>query len=200
MFTGTASARFHLGGTLGEPRAVGDLKVDTGSVLFPFATFKVQEGTVRLRESDPFHARVSLVALSQRRDYQLRLSVTGNLPTPVVTFTSSPALDSSDLVMMVMAGRPPAESTGTSTSQRAAALGAYLGRSVFDELGFGGGEDRLEFTSGEEVSRQGRETYGIEYKLRDRWSVEGEYDQFDSYNADVKYRIYSQESHPREKK
>src|SRR6185295_15937680 len=61
VFTGTVSARFHLGGTLGEPRAVGDLTVDTGSVLFPFATFKVQQGALRLREADPFHARINLV-------------------------------------------------------------------------------------------------------------------------------------------
>jgi translocation and assembly module TamB len=48
--------------------------------------------------------------------------------------------------------------------------------------------------SGEQVSRQGRETYEIEYKLGEHWSLVGEYDEFDSYNAGIKWRIYSQEA------
>ena len=140
------------------------------------------------------------MAMSQRRDYQLRLAVTGDLPTPVITLSSTPVLDSTDVLLLVMTGRPPTEDTQTSSVQRVALLGAYLGRGVFEDLGFNGGEDRLEISSGEQVSQQGKETYAFEYKLNDRWSVEGEYDQFDSYNADLKRRIYIQESRPREKK
>jgi translocation and assembly module TamB len=195
VFNGTASARFHLGGTLGEPRAVGDLSVDQGTVLFPFAAFKVQQGTIRLSEADPFHANINVVATSQRRDYQLRLEVTGQLPEPVIAMTSTPALDSTDVLLMVMTGRPPTEDTPTSSVQRLALFGAYLGRGLFEDLGMGG-EDRLEISSGEQISTEGRETYELEYKLGARWSLVGEYDQFDSYNADLKRRIYIQESVP----
>ena len=44
--------------------------------------------------------------------------------------------------------------------------------------------------SGEKISRQGRETYDIEYKLTDRWSVTGEYNEYDEYNAGVKWRAF----------
>jgi translocation and assembly module TamB len=50
--------------------------------------------------------------------------------------------------------------------------------------------DRLMFSSGEHVSRQGRETYSIEYRLNNRWSLTGEYDEFDDYNAGVKWRVF----------
>ena len=200
VFSGTASARFHLGGTLGEPRAVGDLAVDQGQVIFPFATFKVQQGTVRLSEADPFHATINLVATSQRRDYQLRLEVTGQLPSPVIALTSSPALEAGDALLLVMTGQPPASETATSSgAQRVALLGAYLGRGVLQDLGLGN-EDRLEISAGAQVSQQGRETYELEYKLGEKWSLVGEYDQFDAYNAGLKWRIYTQESLPREKK
>ena len=199
VFNGTTSARFHLGGTLGEPRAVGDLTVDQGQVLFPFASFKVQQGTLRLSEADPFHARINLVAGSQRRDFQLRLEVTGLLPSPLITLSSTPALESGDVLLMVMTGRPPTGESTSSSAERFALLGAYLGRGIFQDLGIGG-EDRLEFSTGEQVSEQGRETYEFDYKLGEKWSLVGEYDRFDGYNAGLKWRVYTQESAPHEKK
>ena len=201
VFNGTASARFQLGGTLGEPRAVGELTVNDGQVLFPFATFTVQSGTLRLRESDPFHAAVNVIANSQRHDYQLRLEATGQLPTPNLVLSSTPALDAEDVLLMVMTGQPPANDATTTSSagQRLAVLGAYLGKGIFDDLGYGG-ENRLEISTGEQVSLQGRETYDFEYKLSKRWSLTGEYDRFDSYNAGLKWRVYTKESKPVEKK
>ncbi|HEY4245541.1 MAG TPA: translocation/assembly module TamB domain-containing protein [Lacunisphaera sp.] len=201
VFNGTASARFQLGGTLGEPRAVGELTVNEGQVLFPFATFAVQSGTLRLRESDPFHATVNVIANSQRHDYQLRLEATGQLPTPNLVLSSTPALDAEDVLLMVMTGQPPTNDATTTSSagQRLAVLGAYLGKGIFDDLGYGG-ENRLEISTGEQVSLQGRETYEFEYKLDKRWSLTGEYDRFDSYNAGLKWRVYTEESKPVEKK
>ena len=201
VFNGTASARFQLGGTLGEPRAVGELTVNDGQVLFPFATFTVQTGTLRLRESDPFHAAVNVTATSQRHDYQLRLEATGQLPTPNLVLSSTPALEAEDVLLMVMTGQPPANDATTTSSagQRLAVLGAYLGKGIFDDLGYGG-DNRLEISTGEQVSLQGRETYDFEYKLSKRWSLTGEYDRFDSYNAGLKWRVYTQESKPVEQK
>jgi translocation and assembly module TamB len=86
-----------------------------------------------------------------------------------------------------------------SSGPRLALLGAYLGRGWFQDLGFGG-EDRLEISSGEHVSELGRETYEFEYKLGKRWSLQGEYDQFDCYNAGLKWRVFTEESTPLEKK
>jgi translocation and assembly module TamB len=201
-YNGTASAHFLLGGTFAEPRAVGEVAVDQGQVLFPFATFKVQQATVRLREADPFHAVVNLNATSQRRDYQLRLEMTGELPAPNVTITSTPALGAADVLLMVMTGQPPVGDTPyatTGSGPRFALLGAYLSRGFFQNLGFSG-EDRLEISAGEHISRSGRETYEFEYKLGEHWSLQGEYDEFDAYNAGVKWRVYTQEGAPLEKK
>ena len=200
VFNGIASASFHLTGTLGEPRAVGELTVDRGQVLFPFATLAVQTGAVRLRESDPFKAMVNLNATSQRQGYQLRLDVSGALPAPSVILTSTPALDAEEVLLMVMTGQSPNSlATPSSGNQRLAFLGAYLGRGLFRDLGLGD-EDRLEISSGLQISAQGRETYEFEYKLDPRWSLTGEYDQFDSYNAGLKWRVYTREGKPLEPK
>lgn len=198
VFNGTASARFRLVGTLGEPHAIGELTMNEGRVLFPFATFKVQTGRVRLRESDPFHATVALTATAARRDYQLRLEATGELPSPNILLTSSPSLEADEVLLLVMTGQAPGEAAASGGKQLAL-LGAYLSRGLFQDLGVGGG-DRLEISSGAQVSEQGRDTYEFEYKLGERTALVGEYDRFDSYNAGLKWRVFTQESLPLEKK
>ena len=143
--------------------------------------------------------------VQQRRDYQMRLEVTGELPTPNILITSTPALEAADVLLMVMTGQVPASTSDTASSatgssgQRFALLGAYLSRGLFQDLGFSG-EDRLEISAGEHISRSGRETYEFEYKLGKRWSLTGEYDEFDAYNAGLKWRVYTEEGTPLAKK
>jgi translocation and assembly module TamB len=193
VFKGYATPKFHLSGTLGEPRAVGDITVDEGRVLFPFATFTVQYASVRLSDADPFHPQLALNAQARYHDYQLRLEGSGPVETPTVTFSSIPALETAQVLMMVTSGQvPDTDTAGARTgSQRLTQLGTYLGQGLLQ--GASGDASRLEITAGERVSRQGKETYEFTYRLDDRWSLVGEYDEYDEYNAGVKWRAYTQE-------
>lgn len=190
VFSGLASARFRLGGTLGEPRAIGDATVEEGQVLMPFASFEVRQGAVRLTEESPHEPTVFLRGTARHWGYDLNMEVSGKASAPAITFTSSPALDSEQILLMVMTGAAPANEMSNTLTNRAVQIGAFLGQSLVGNLTGGGGEpDRLTVESGERISEQGRETYSIEYKLNDRWSVTGEYDEFDQYNAGFKWRI-----------
>jgi translocation and assembly module TamB len=119
------------------------------------------------------------------------MEIAGTAQEPSLVFTSSPALDSEQLLLMVTTGAAPSNEVTYSSTQRFARLGTYLGQSL---LGSFGGDatsaDRLSISSGEKVSRQGRETYNIEYKLAERWKWVGEYDEFDDYNVGLKWRLY----------
>jgi translocation and assembly module TamB len=76
--------------------------------------------------------------------------------------------------------------------QRAQGLGLFVGKNLLSDFGLGGnGQERLTVRSGEEISESGRPTYDIEYKLTGRWSVIGEYDRFDQYNLNLKFKAYS---------
>lgn len=191
IFAGVASARFKLGGTLGEPRLTGEAVVDRGQVLLPFALFKVQQGAVRLTEADPYEPRLSMTGISRRYGYDLRMLVSGTASVPVVTFTSSPPLDAEQVLRMVMTGETPRNEITYTGNQRFARLGTYLGQNLINT--FGGDvadEGRLSIATGEKVSRQGRETYEIEYGLNDRFTLVGEYDEFDDYNLGIKWRVF----------
>jgi translocation and assembly module TamB len=70
-------------------------------------------------------------------------------------------------------------------------LGAYFGQSFFSGLSGDGSAERLSVTSGQEISVKGKPTYEVEYRIAPRWWVVGEYDQFDDYNAGIKWRVYT---------
>jgi len=201
LFTGLASAHFRLRGTLGDPRATGEAVVNEGKVLLPFATFNVRQGDVRLTETNPFEPRISLVGTSRRFGYDLRMEVSGTVEKPRLTFSSTPPLESEQVLLMVMAGETPQNEMTYTSRDRAARLGAYLGQSLLKQLG-GNPEatERLSVTVGERISRQGRETYGVEYELTPRWSLVGEYDEFDEYNVGVKWRVWSEKDANEERK
>jgi len=190
LFHGTASARFLLDGTLGNPRALGEVSIDQGEVIFPFVTFKVQLGTVRLTAADPYHPQLNVTAIARRYSYDLRMEATGPAEAPLLKFTANPALISEQVLLMVMAGQAPTEDlTSSNGSQRLTRLGTYFGQSLIQGLG---GGDRLEITAGERVSDKGHETYQLEYKLNERWSAVSEYDEYDQFNAGLKWRIYTE--------
>lgn len=196
VFSGIASTHFHLGGTLGEPRAIGDATIDEGSVLMPFATFTVAQGVVRLSEEDPTEPTIFLRGTGQHFGYDLTLEVTGKASSPNITFRSSPALDPDQVLLMVMTGAAPTNEVNTSVSHRALQIGAFFGQNLLGGImGGSASPDRLSIASGEKVSEQGNETYDIEYKLNDRWTLTGEYDEFDEYNVGFKWRIAPKKLH-----
>jgi translocation and assembly module TamB len=190
LFAGTASARFRLGGTLGDPTMSGEAIVDSGVVSLPFAAFKIDQGAVRLTPSDPNSLQLFVTGTSRRYGYDLRMEVSGTVETPVVVFSSSPALDAKQVLLMVMAGELPHDEITYGTAQRAARLGTYFGQSLISSFGGDSAEaERLSITTGERISSLGRETYEAEYRLSDRFALAGEYDEYDAYNVGVKWSL-----------
>ncbi|MBC8040559.1 MAG: translocation/assembly module TamB domain-containing protein [Opitutaceae bacterium] len=192
LFNGVASANFRLRGTLGDPRVTGEAVVNQGQVLLPFATFVVRQGRVRITEQDPFQPMIALTGTSRRYGYDLRMEISGTTDKPDMTFTSTPSLESEQVLLMVMAGETPKNEISYTGRERAARLGAYFGQSLLSQLGADQtAADKLSIDVGERISQQGRETYEVEYELDRRWALVGEYDEFDEYNLGVKWRIFA---------
>jgi len=192
VFQGEASVNLKLEGTLKEPIATGDARIDSGTVRFPFGSLQVQQGFVQLSKDNPFRPQLSVAATAKRYGFDVRMEVTGSAEKPVLQFTSTPPLSSEQIIMMLTAGQLPGQNQIYSTTQRAQAFAVYLGRDLLSLFGIGEeGQDRLTVQSGENISSQGRATYNVEYKLNPRWSLTGEQDRFNEYNAGVKWRVFS---------
>ncbi len=193
VFKGLFSARFALTGTLAEPKALGDVKVDSGSIEFPFATLKVNSGVMSIREDNPYDILMDIEARSRIFGFDVRMLVGGYASAPRLEFESEPNLGSDAVLLMLTTGEIPDRSGYYSMQQRLTKLAIYLGRSLLMEFGLGGGSGESQFIieSGRDISQKGRETYNIEVLLTDTWSLVGGYDEFDSYNGGVKWRVYS---------
>jgi len=192
LFNGQITPNLRIQGTLREPIALGDLKVDNGLVRFPFADFQVQQGLVTLSSDNPFQPALLVSAGSRRFGYDVKMEVTGYADAPIIQFSSTPPLSSEQLVLMVTAGELPRTGATLSPQQRAQTAALFVGKDLLARWGFGdSSEPRLTITSGQELSEEGKPTYNIEFKLTDRWALEGEYDRFNAYNAGVKWRVYS---------
>jgi translocation and assembly module TamB len=177
---------------LKDPIALGDLRIDSGLVRFPFANFQVQQGLVTLTSQDPYRPKLLVRGASKQFGYDIRMDVSGAVDSPIVQFTSNPALSSEQILLMITAGQLPQGAFNLTPEQRAQTVALFLGRDFLSKLGFGDqSQDRLSISSGEEISLQGRPTYHVEYKLSPRWSVTGEYDRFGDFNAGLKWRVYS---------
>jgi translocation and assembly module TamB len=192
IFRGAISSTLRLDGTLGEPVALGEVRVSSGTIQFPFANFEVTEGLVSITSADPHEPRLFVTAAAERLGYNLKLEVTGPATDPRLQFSSSPPLSPEQILLMVTAGQAPAQAGQLSTEQRAQRLGLFVGRSLLSSLGVGAGsEDRLTIQSGEQVTQSGKPTYEVEYKLTDDWSIVGEYDRFNEFNVGVKWKVLS---------
>jgi translocation and assembly module TamB len=171
-----------------------------GRVLFPFANFSVGTGRVRITQANPFTPSLDFRATTNTLGHDLAMSLTGAPDDPRLVFSSSPPLSSADILLLVMTGQSPDDGFAYTDQQRAFRLGTYLGQGILEQLlGLDMGEERLSLTSGDKVTRQGRETYKLEYKIDKRWTAVGEYDEFDDYNIGLKWRFY-QSKPPKEKK
>src|SRR6185369_2723717 len=73
LFNGEVSANLTLQGTLKDPIAIGDLKINSGFVRFPFANLDVQQGFVTLTSAELYRPQLQVTAASKRFGYDVKM-------------------------------------------------------------------------------------------------------------------------------
>ncbi len=192
VFQGEVSASIQLSGTLKDPIALGQVKVEDGAVRFPFASLPVTQGLITLTSDNPYRPQLFVNAAAQVFGYDVKLQITGTADDPIMQFSSTPALGPDQILLMLGTGEVPRGALSLSGQRRAQTLAMFLGRSLLSQFGFGtGAANRLTIQSGENLTETGRPTYSVEYRLTPRWSVIGQYDRFNDYNLMLKWQVYS---------
>jgi hypothetical protein len=192
VFRDEASVNLHLGGTLREPVALGEARINSASIQFPFGSIKVEHGSITLSSDNPYQPQMFIHGTGQAYGYNIKMEITGGTDEPQITFSSTPPLSSEQILLMLTAGEIPRTEFTLSTRERANRLAVFFARNLLTQLGFGEeAAERLTIRPGEQIAEQGGVTYYIEYRLTDRWSATAEYDRFNALNAGLKWKIIS---------
>ncbi len=192
VFNGTVSADLQLRGSLIAPLLTGDARVTSGRLIFPFGALALSQGVASFTGADPRGPDVRITASGRSYRYDLRLEVKGPADGANIVFSSTPPLASEEILLMLTAGELPESDFAFSGSERAGRLATFLGKDLLSRyLGSDPAEERLILRSGESISKDGRLTYSVEYRLSDRWSILGEYDEFNAFNTDLKWKLFT---------
>jgi len=190
VFSGIISADFQLKGTLRTPVLTGDARVDSGRLVFPFGSLNLNQGFASLSGNDQRGPNLLINASGRNYRYDLRLEVSGPADGANIILSSTPPLTSEQILLMLTAGELPQSDFAFSNSARAGRLWTFLGTDLLSRfLGTDPAKERVIFRSGESISGEGKLTYSVEYRLSDRWSIIGAYDEFNAFNTDLKWKV-----------
>ncbi|MDR0428543.1 MAG: translocation/assembly module TamB, partial [Puniceicoccales bacterium] len=185
-FRGIISAQATVNGTFVVPVIYAQAVVSEGSILFPFARFRITHGTITI---DPTHGKPlwNVDSEAQLHNYDLRLHLGGNGNVPVFNFSSTPSLSNGDIVAMLTTGRLPDQRRIISGERNPfGALSAYFGMSILGN----DFTDRMRLQVGQNITESGKETMELEYIIDGRHSILAEYDRYDNYGMDIRLKIY----------
>ncbi len=177
------SANFQLKGTFGEPELLGSVRTVEGELYFPGAKFLLDEGEAYIEPSRPDVVQLNFSGVAHKASKVITMEVSQTLDDPQIQFQSTPPMSNAAIVRFL--------ATGSTSGGGLGNVGLYIGQGVLGAGGFEAGfVDRLSVDVGADTTRSGRNTLDVRYDLSDSWSIEGEYDVYDAYNADLIWSIF----------
>ncbi|MBU3937549.1 MAG: translocation/assembly module TamB, partial [Proteobacteria bacterium] len=198
---GAVRPEFSLVGTGEVPVLVGRIFVDPVSISLPAGRLVIESGIITFPKNDPDRPTFDVTAKSKLAGYDIDMHLQGTADEPVITLSSQPALPDSDLLLLVLTGRPPLNGAGSGRRQVAGMnMAVYLGKGLLANwFGNGGAEtdesvlERFELDIGREITSSGEDTVETRFRLveglllpGDRLFITSERDVYDNYNVGVK--------------
>jgi hypothetical protein len=166
-----------LRGTGDAPLIEGTVRIGDTRVALPASLLSFESGSITLSGTDPAVPEVELLGTSRKLGYDITIAVSGPYDSPEVLLTSSPPLPSEDILLLLVAGRPPGDALSRESAQQAGqTVAVYFAEDVvmgwLSGGGGGSGEggffDRLEVTTGREVSESGLPTAELSFRVTER--------------------------------
>jgi autotransporter translocation and assembly factor TamB len=198
---GAVRPELKLGGSGEAPVLSGKVYVDPTVLILPTGRIVFESGIILFDANHPDRPTLELIGESRLLGYDITVLVEGPYNEPIVTLSSVPPLSNEELLLLVIAGKHPKPSGGSSASQgRSVNIAVYVGRDLiarwFGMESMEAGEaifDRFEVETGKALTRAGDETIDARFRLTedvlrdgDTLYITGEKDVFDFYNAGVR--------------
>ncbi|MCF7800720.1 MAG: translocation/assembly module TamB domain-containing protein [Candidatus Marinimicrobia bacterium] len=121
-------------GSLAQPNITGRIAVKEGYILYLDRHFDVNTGILDFSDPHRLNPMINLQTVAHLKPFQTRsktayeifLNITGDLETPIVTLTSSPALDKTDILALLTIGATRTEMAGNTTDSQNTTLARVI--------------------------------------------------------------------------
>jgi len=188
------------------PLLHGTVYIEPTRLYLPTTAMTLSTGTVRFLEENPFVPELDLFGEARVLGHDIRADITGPYDEPELLLRSTPPLSQEDLFLLLITGRLPTDPERNNLLSTANTLAIYLARDTLARLVGDNGPldedavfERLEFAIGEEVSKNGTETFEVVFRLtskadkpKDRKDFRHAYlaarrDKFEDYNFGLRW-------------
>ncbi|MBV8135858.1 MAG: translocation/assembly module TamB, partial [Deltaproteobacteria bacterium] len=133
---GTLRARKPAGGPVD---VIGTLHTVRGSVSMVGKQFDLVRGDINFVGGAQIDPALDILAQDRLQNYLISANITGSASKPALSLSSAPSLEQSDILSMVMFGRPVNQLNGSQQQnlqkQAAGIAAAQAGRAIADSLG-----------------------------------------------------------------
>ncbi len=187
-----------LRGTGERLELTGPIFVDESRIYLPLGSVSLTGGTIFLKRDNPIVPELELAGAARMMGYDINVRISGTTEKPEITLSSTPPLSSSDLLVLVLTGRPPASTASATGAQAAQSVAVYLGQDLLSRWISRDDDseplmDRIEWQQGREVTKSGGQTTEVAVRLtsddpgkRRILYLQGEKDIYDRINYGVK--------------
>ena len=200
LMKGSAKASLHLTGTGRGIHPDGAVFMQSTILSLPGGSLTLTGGSVRFSKSNPLFPTLDIYGESRMIGYDVNCHITGSTADPVVELSSSPPLPQDDILILLLTGRLPSQSSGR---QAAEALTIYLAkdalRAFFSDGSLDQDEsfiDRFEYESGREISDKGTVSLEARFRVadgvideRDAIYIVAERDRFEDFNMGLRFTL-----------
>jgi translocation and assembly module TamB len=191
-----------LGGTGEQPVITGNIFLDPTRLRLPSGTLYMEGGLVHFSEINPDLPQLDLSGMARIMGYDITVHVSGTIPEPIITLSSSPPLPNDELLLLLLTGKPPQSEANMETLRKGSMnIAVYLGKDMLRQW-FSSGEagksdesilERFELEIGRGVTRLGEETVEAQFRLaenvfrdNDVLFLTAEKDIYDAINSGIK--------------
>ncbi len=189
VLRGTLSAAAQLGGTLGQPLLLGEASVDGGAIVFPFGRIELSQAEAIITIDRPHALQLFAQGSGHTFGHTINLHLGGTASRPTLELNSVPPLGQDAILLMLAAGTVH-ESEAGGAGARTGRVALFIGQDILSVLLGSEGGGNIRIRTGESSSQFGAEATSVEYILNERFSVIGEYNEYEDYNIDLKWRVF----------
>lgn len=199
-----------------DARIYGTINVIRGDYVFHGRSFKIEDGELRFHGETPINPTLNIrgMYIVEMNKMKIYIQVTGTMRHPQIKLTSNPPLDETDIISVLVTGRPLYElnqNSGVDSKEAAVmVLEGYASEEIRKRLQEKinldvlrvrmRGIDHADLTVGKAVTKKtfvsysqplgagGEQRINAEYKLTPKWSLEGYTSSVGRYVIDLLFK------------